>query len=132
MSVVLTVVWSFVKAHWQAILLVAALGMGYFWFRGHAAQDAALLNKLNASHQAEIDQINKARSDEAAQHQAELAQYQQQLQKIQSDYVAAQQQLQAQQQAEQQQIVQKYGNDADGLAHLLGGKFGFTVQEPAQ
>jgi hypothetical protein len=132
MPIVLAYVWSFAKKNWQALLLVAAVGGAYLWYKAHEASDAKVIAALTASHQAEIDQINKARSNEEAQHQAELQQYQQQLQQIQADYAAAQQQLQQQQAQEQQQIIQKFGNDADGLAHLMGGKFGFTVQEPAQ
>jgi murein L,D-transpeptidase YcbB/YkuD len=127
---VLTVIWNFVKAHWQAIVLVVAIGIGYGWYRHHVAADAAALVQLNAAHQVEIDTINKARADEQAQHQKEVQTLQQSLAQIQQQYDQAEAALQAQQTAEQTQIVKQYGNDANGLAQLLAGKLGFTVQTP--
>jgi uncharacterized protein YlxW (UPF0749 family) len=127
---VLTSVWNFVKAHWQAILLVVLIGVGYAWIRHEQSASVAAIAQLNAAHQQEMDAINKARSDEEAQHQQELQQYQTQLAQIQQQYAEAQAQLAQQQQVEQTQIVKKYGNDAKGLADLAASKFGFVVQVP--
>jgi hypothetical protein len=129
---VLTYIWNFVKAHWQVMLLIVALGFGYGWLKHHEAQDAAAIAALNTAHQQEIDTINKARSDEEAQHQQELQTLQTNLAQIQQQYDAAEQALQAQQTQETNTIVQKYGNDAKGLADLTASKFGFTVQLPPQ
>jgi|SRR5579885_225826 len=129
---VLTSVWNFVKAHWQALLLVVVLAVGYGWIRHMQSQNVALIDQLNKSHQTEIDQITKARQDEQAQHQQELQQYQAQLAQIQQQYADAQAQLAQQQTQEQNQIVKKYGNDAKGLADLTASKFGFVVQVPPQ
>lgn len=128
----LTVVWNFIKAHWQAILLVGVLVVGYAWIKHEQKANVAAIAALNASHQAEMDTINKARQDEEAQHAQELQQYQAQLAQIQQEYAQAQAALQQQQTVETNQIVQKYGNDAKGLADLTASKFGFVVQLPAQ
>lgn len=129
---VLTVIWNFVKAHWQVLVLIVAVGVGYAWYKHHVAADAQALIQLNAAHQQEIDTINKARQDEETQHQQELQTLQQSLAQIQQQYVQAEAALAVQQTQEQQQIVQKYGNDAKGLADLTASKFGFTVQLPPQ
>lgn len=130
MNVVLAAVWNFVKAHWGVVALGVLLLVGYFWFQHQQALNAQMLAQLNTSHQQALDQINKARADEATQHQQELQQYQAQLQKIQEQFALAEEELQKAQNQEQQQIVQKYGNDAGSLAQLLAGKEGFTVVEP--
>jgi TolA-binding protein len=127
---VLTVIWNFVKAHWQVMVMLLALGVGYAWYRHHIAADAAALVQLNAAHQVEIDTLNKARQDEQAQHQQELQNLQQSLAQIQQQYDQAEAALQVQQTQEQTAIVKQYGNDANGLATLLAGKLGFTVQTP--
>jgi len=129
---VLTSVWSFFKTHWQAILLVVAIVVGYAWVRHEQKAQVDIVNKLDAAHAQEIAAVNKARADEVAQHQQELQQYQTQLAQIQQEYVQAQAQLQQQQTQETSQIVKKYGNDAKGLADLAASKFGFVVQVPAQ
>ena len=129
---VLTAIWNFTKSHWQTLVLVAAVAIGYAWYKHHVAADAALVAKLNAANQQEIDTINKARQDEQAQHQQELQTLQQSLAKIQQDYDRAQAELAAQQLQEQQQIVKKFGNDSKGLADLAASKLGFTVQLPPQ
>jgi len=127
---VLTVIWNFVKAHWQVLVLGAVLGLGYAWYKQHVAADAAALAALNTAHQQEIDTINKARTDEENQHQQELQNLQSSLTQIQQQYDQAEAALQAQQTQEQTQIVKQYGNDATGLAQLMAGKMGFTVQVP--
>ncbi len=132
MPTALTTVWNFVKAHWQAILLVGVIIVGYAWVKHQNSLNAQAIAQLNQSHQQEIDTINKARQDEEAQHQQELQQLQSSLAQIQKEYADAQAALAQQQQVEQTQIVKKYGNDAKGLADLTASKFGFVVQLPPQ
>jgi TolA-binding protein len=130
---VLTLVWNgFIKPYWKIIAVVAVLGTGYAWFKHHESQGVATIVAINASHQQEIDQINKARQDEETQHQQELQQLQMNLTQIQQRYDAAQAALQAQQQQEQVQIVKKYGTNPVELAQLVAGKFGFVVQSSPQ
>ena len=126
----LTDVWTFIKAHWQAILLVGVIAVGYAWIRHEEAAFADTISNLNTSHQAEIDKINADKAQEEQQHAQELQQLQSTLSTIQANYNAAQAQLQQQQTTEQKQIVQQYGNDADGLATLLASKMGFIVVKP--
>jgi TolA-binding protein len=126
----LATVWGFVKAHWQVIVLCLVVGVGYGWLKHQQAGFAATLSKLNASHQTEVDQITRARADEETQHQHELQQLQTSLAQIQQQYTDAQAALAAKQTQEQQAIVKKYGDDAEGLAQLLGSKMGFTVVVP--
>lgn len=126
----MTIVLSFLKKHWQVIALVAVLGAGYAWFRHQQASYAKTISDLSASHQVALDQINAAKALEDQQHAQELKDLQDRSAKIESDYAAAQAELQAQTTQEQEQIVQRFGNDADGLAQLLAGKFGFIVVKP--
>lgn len=126
-----TTVWDFIKQHWQALLLVGVIAVGYAWIRHEEAGFANTIASLNASHQTAIDKINADKAQEEQQHAQELQQLQSTLNTIQANYAAAQAQLQQQQTAEQKQIVKKYGNDADGLAQLLASKFGFVVVKPA-
>lgn len=126
----LTTIWNFIKANWQMILLLVVIAVGYAWIRHQQAGFADTLKQLNDSHQVEIDKINKDHQIEDAEHAAELKTLQDSVAKIQADYVAAQAALAIQQTQEQQQIVKKYGNDADGLATLTASKFGFVVVKP--
>jgi hypothetical protein len=127
---VLTTVWNFIKAHWQAIALVLVIAVGYGWIHHLQAGYVDTIKKLNDSHQVEIDKIKQDHVVEEQQHAAELKALQDSIAKIQADYVAAQAALQQQQTQEQKDIVKKYGNDADGLANLLAGKMGFVVTKP--
>ena len=127
---VLTNIWDFFKKHWQAILLVVIVVGGYAWIRSQQSTFATTLQQIDASHQVEIDQINKARADEKAQHEAQLEHLQQSLERIQQDYVQAQAAIIAAQTVQQKQIVQKFGNDSVGLANLLAEKFNFVVVLP--
>lgn len=128
----LTSAWNFLKAHWQAILLVLVIAASAAWIKHQQSMFADTITQLNQTHQAEIDKINQARVAEDQQHQQELKQLQDSIQKIQANYVAAQAQLAQQQTQEQSDIVKKYGNDADGLANLLAQKQGFIIVKPVQ
>ena len=127
----LTSVWDFIKQHWQAILLVMVVIGGYAWIRHQQAGFTQALQQVNAAHQVELDSILKAKSIEDTQHAQELQQLQQSLATIQTQYDLAQKQLQQNQKTEQQDIVKKYGNDADGLAKLMADKLGLVVVSPA-
>jgi len=127
---VLTNIWGFIQKHWQAILLVVVLAGGYAWLQHQQSTFATTLQQIDASHQTEIDQINKARETEKAQHEAQLEHLQQSLERIQQEYSQAQASIIATQTAQQKQIVQTYSNDSVGLAKLLADKFGFVVVLP--
>lgn len=126
----LSSVWEFIKKHWQAIVLVLVLVVGYAWLRKQQSDFAHTLDELNKSHQVEIDKINQARAEEERQHAAQLKQLQDSIAKIEADYAAAQAALQAQQQQQAHEIIVKYGHDADGLAQLVSDRFGFVVVKP--
>jgi hypothetical protein len=129
---VLASVWKFVTAHWQAIVLVVLVGAGYGWYKHQQSQSIKVIADLNAAHQVEVDTINRARQTEETQHQKELQDLQSNLAQIQQQYALQVAALAVQQTQEQQQIVQKYGSDAKGLADLTASRFGFTVQLPPQ
>lgn len=125
-----TAVWNFLKAHWQTILLVVVIVVGYGWIHHQQAGFAKAIADLNAAHQAEIDKINTARTKEEQEHAAELKQLQDSMAKIEADFAAAQAALDDQKNQERKDIVKKYGNDADGLAGLLADRLGFVVVKP--
>jgi hypothetical protein len=131
MATALATVWNFLKGHWQAALVIVVMVGAYAWVKHTETSYANTIAKLNTDHQAEIDTINKARTQEEQQHAQEQAQLQATLTTIQQNYAAAQQQLALQQTQETQQIVAKYGNDSDGMAALLAKEYGFTVVKPA-
>ena len=128
---VLTVIWNFVKKYWQVFALLTIVAVGYGWIRHQQATYADTLAQLNASHQAEIDQITQAKQLEEQQHLAEVKQLQDSINKINQDYAQAQADLAAKQAQTQQDIVKKYGNDAAGLAKLLADSEGFVVVNSA-
>lgn len=121
------VIWSFIKSNWQALALVVILAVGAAWLQRQQADFTKTITELNSSHQVEIEKINKARLQEAKEHEVQLKQLQDSINKIQADYASAQDALRKQQAADTRQIVKKYGNDADGLATLLAERLGFVV-----
>jgi len=124
---VLSSIWEFVKKHWQAILLVLVITVGYAWIRNQQSHWAETVRKLNESHQIEIDKINQARLQEEKEHAQELKVLQESLAKIEQDYQAAQKALDERTKQHQTEIVKKYGNDMKGLAELAADRFGFVV-----
>jgi TolA-binding protein len=126
-----TPVLAFLKKYWQTILLVLVIVFAGFWVKHVQANFAKALTDLNNSHQTEINQINDARAQETKEREEQIKQLQASIDKIQTDYAAAQAAAKVKQAEDAKQIVKKYGNDADGLANLLADKLGFTVVKPA-
>jgi hypothetical protein len=126
-NVAFAVVDAFFKKNWRSALLTVVVAVAGAWFNHTQALNAETIVDMNKSHQAEIDQINKARGDEEAQYENELKNYQQRLVSIQQEYDVAVQQLQKQETTERTDIVKKYGKDADGLTTLLANKLGFVI-----
>lgn len=127
----LTKVGEFLKKNWLAVVLVVGIVFAAFWMRNQQADYAQAIKDLNDSHQVEIRKINEARAQEAKEHEEQLRQLQENVARIEADYKQALVDLQKERAARKNEIVRKYGNDADGLANLLAGEFGFTVK-PAQ
>jgi cytoskeletal protein RodZ len=120
-------VWKFMVAHWHVLVVAIVVVVGVCWWKDcHAS---AAISQINKANQQEIATVQKALDTEQAQHQQEVAQLQTTLDQVQKQYQVAQDQLVVQQAREQTQIVKKYSNDPVGLANLLAGKMGFTVQQ---
>lgn len=124
---VLLVVWEFLKKNWQAALLVIVFIIGFVWIQRQQADAAAVIQKMNDSHQVELEKITLARAKEEADHAVQLKQLKESIDKIQANYEAAQQELERQKLAQRKDIVKKYSNDVDGLAQLTADKLGLQV-----
>jgi uncharacterized membrane-anchored protein YhcB (DUF1043 family) len=118
---------NFFRAHWQSALVVLVIIVAAVAFHQRESTSADELAKLNASHQQELDEVKQAQADEVAQHQQELDALHAAYSKIEADYADASAQLQERQGTEQKQLIKQYGNDAAGMAALLGSRYGFTV-----
>ena len=124
---ILTSILGFIRVNWQVILLVVVVACGYAWMRHQQGIASATIDKLNASHQLEIDVINKARIDENEKHAAQLKQLDASLEQVKDDYTRKIAAISSAQAVQQKQIVKKYDNDIVGLANALADKLGFIV-----
>lgn len=124
---VLSTVWTFLKSNWRTIVTIIAVTVVALWLRNQQQQLADAMKQVNDSHQLALDEINRARAKEAEEHARQLKEYKDALAKIEADYAAAQAELATRTKKHQDEIVQRYGNDMDGLATLAATTFGFTV-----
>jgi len=124
---ILTSILGFIRVNWQAILLIVVVICGYAWLRHRQNDATAVLVKLDASHQLEIDTITKARADENEKHAAQVQLLNTSLEQIQDDYARKIAAISSTQVAQQKLIVKKYDNDVVGLANVLADKLGFVV-----
>lgn len=123
---------NFFKKYWQIMLLVVVVVVGYWYIREQDANWGRVVDALNDSHQIEVETINKAREDEAKQHAEQLKAWQESVAQIKADYARVLEDLEKEKSVRRHEIVQKYGNDAEGLANLMAENFGFVVKSSPQ
>lgn len=125
---------NFLKAHWVALVLGVVLVIvtitAIVMLRSRAGAYADSLTEIDAAHHEEIEKINQARELEKQEHAQQLQVLQDTIARIESDYADAQARLKDKETKQKKEIVQKFGNDADGLAGLLNDRFGFNVVKP--
>jgi Skp family chaperone for outer membrane proteins len=121
---------NFFKKSWG--YLVAGLGVvfGVMLFRKKVDHYENIVQKLQDSHQKQLDEIEAARKEERKKHEENERKYQERMALIEKEYEAAKAELDEKKRKEIEGIVKKYGNQPDKLAQRLADVTGFKIIMP--
>lgn len=121
---------NFFKKSWG--YLVAGLGVvfGVMLFRKKVDHYENIVQKLQDSHQKQLDEIEAARKEERKKHEENERKYQERMALIEKEYEAAKAELDEKKRKEIEGIVKKYGDQPDKLAQRLADVTGFKIIMP--
>lgn len=124
--------WAFIKKYWGVAAIVVGAIVALFLFRKSRTDISAALQKLQATHDAEIARIDAIRAREAEEHRVNEQRYRETLAKIEDQYAQAKQEIDAKKRREVEDIVKRHGDDPVALADELHKATGFRVILPEQ
>lgn len=89
-----------------------------------------IVQKLQESHEKELDEIKKAREEERKAYEANEKKYQERMALVEKEYEAAKKNLDEKKRKEIEDIVRNYSNQPDELAKKLAEVTGFVIIMP--
>jgi len=121
-------IWTWTKHNWKAPLVV--LFALFTWFilrRKNVAEQ--ILKIREASYKAQIDAINQAHEEEIKKRNEILEKYNKTVSNLEKEFAKNNKELDEKKKKSIKEIVEKYYNDPDTLAKMLGEKFELEYTE---
>lgn len=111
---------------------VAGLGaiIGIIFFKKQTDSYENIVQKLQESHEKELDEIKKAREEERKAYEENEKKYQERMAVITKEYEIAKKNLDEKKRKEIERIVRDYNDQPDKLAQKLAEVTGFVVVMP--
>jgi len=120
--------WTWLKHHWKAPFVV--LFVLFTWLilrRKNVAEQ--ILKIREASYKAQIDAINHAHAEELKKRDEILEQYTKTVSNLEKEFAKNNEELDEKKKKSVKEIVEKYYNDPDTLAKMIGEKFEIEYTE---
>ena len=120
--------WTWLKHHWKAPFVV--LFVLFTWLilrRKNVAEQ--ILKIREASYKAQIDAINHAHAEELKKRDEILEQYTKTVSNLEKEFAKNNKELDEKKKKSVKEIVEKYYNDPDTLAKMIGEKFEIEYTE---
>jgi len=121
---------NFFKNSWGYIVAGIGLIFGLTLFRKKVDHYENIVQKLQESHQKELDEIKKARDEERKKYEENEKKFQERMAAIEKEYDTAKKELDEKKRKEIEGIVKSYGNQPDKLAQRLTDVTGFKIILP--
>lgn len=121
---------NFFKKSWGYIVAGLSVVLGLMFFRKKVDHYENIVQKLQESHQKQLNEIEAARKEERKKHEENERKYQERMALIEKEYEAAKAELDEKKRKEIEGIVKKYGNQPDKLAQRLADVTGFKIIMP--
>ena len=121
-------VWVWLRHNWYApFLVVYTIALWIFFRRKDAAYK--VLETRNQSYKEQIEAINKAHEEEIKKRDEVLEKYTEAIRKLEKEFAKHDKELNEEKKKSVKEIVEKYYNDPDTLAMMIGKRFGFNYSE---
>jgi hypothetical protein len=116
--------WAWLKHNWKAPFVVLfALFTWLILRRKNIAEQ--ILQIREASYKAQIDEINRLHAEELKKRDEILEQYNKTVSNLEKEFAKNNKELDEKKKKSVKEIVEKYYNDPDTLAMMIGKRFGF-------
>ena len=120
--------WTWLKHHWKAPFVV--LFVLFTWLALRRKNVAEQILKIReASYKAQIDAINHAHAEELKKRDEILEQYTKTVSNLEKEFAKNNEELDEKKKKSVKEIVEKYYNDPDTLAKMIGEKFEIEYTE---
>jgi len=120
--------WTWLKHHWKAPFVV--LFVLFTWLALRRKNVAEQILKIReASYKAQIDAINHAHEEELKKRDEILEQYTKTVSNLEKEFAENNKELDEKKKKSVKEIVEKYYNDPDTLAKMIGEKFEIEYTE---
>jgi len=120
--------WTWLKHHWKAPFVV--LFVLFTWLALRRKNVAEQILKIReASYKAQIDAINHAHEEELKKRDEILEQYTKTVSNLEKEFAKNNEELDEKKKKSVKEIVEKYYNDPDTLAKMIGEKFEIEYTE---
>ena len=120
--------WTWLKHHWKAPLVVATVLFTWLILRRKNVAEQ-ILKIREASYKAQIDEINRAHAEELKKRDEILEKYNKTVSNLEEEFAKNNKELYEKKKKSVKEIVEKYYNDPDTLAKMIGKRFGFEYTE---
>ena len=125
---ILKKVWTWLKHNWVAPFIV--LYTLVLWFLFRKKDDAKKVLEIRSeSYKEQIEAINKAHEEEIKKRDEIINKYNDTVRKLEEEFAKNNEELNEKKKKSVKEIVEKYYNDPDALAKMIGEKFGFEYKE---
>ena len=121
-------IWAWLKHNWMAPFIVAYTVVLWVLFRN---KDKAkeVLEVRAQSYKDQIDSINRTHKEEIEKRDEILKKYSKTITRLEEEFAKHNKELDEKKKNSVKEIVEKYYNDPDTLAIMIGKRFGFKYTE---
>jgi hypothetical protein len=121
-------VWVWLKHNWVAPFVLIYTLVLWFLFR-NKNEAKKVLEIRSESYKEQIDAIEKAHKEETAKRDEIISKYNDTVRKLEEEFAKNNKDLDEKKKKSVKEIVEKYYNDPDTLAKMIGKRFGFEYKE---
>jgi len=125
---ILKKVWVWLKHNWKAPFVVLVALFTWLVLRKKNVAEQ-ILKVREASYKAQIDAIDKAHKEEIQKRDEILKKYSETITRLEEEFAKDNKELDAKKKKSVKEIVEKYYDNPDALAKMIGKRFGFKYSE---
>lgn len=123
---------DFFKKHWGLLTVVVFVVLSIAFYKKKVDVYESIMQKMQESHQKELDDIKKAREEERAKYEENEKKYKERMAVIEKEYETAKVEFEARKKTSTEKIIKSYGNKPDKLAEKLAEVTGFKIIMPEE
>ena len=123
---------SFLKRSWGYLAAGLSVALGLLFYKKKVDVYETIVQKMQESHEKELNDIKKVREEERAKYEENERKYKERMATIEKEYETAKIEFDAKKKSAAEKIVRAYGDKPDKLAEKLAEVTGFMIIMPEE